>query len=479
MLRIFPKKTIYVFEPDIELIYIALLHTDFSKSISENLLFFIFYKFNFFYFKNFSFDNYDIIFTPVSQFIKDINYNFFLKETFSAMGLFKKNPFKILVINHIIFSEDSVSALKSLGWIVKSLDNNDNLLNEITDFNPNLILSINLIPQLSILCKELNIKYAVWTVDTTIFPDRFDKFYISDNTYLFLFDKELVKRFLNVGYRNAFYLPLASNTERCQPLILTDDEKKTYSTDISFAGCSMINDCNEYSTFYKTKIEDDAINNTDLEVKSEANYLKKIMNESLRLHDNCIFEFNIAAIISKLEKKYKRYVIPLYLPDMEQLEFLLGKELSSRKRTAIIKSLKKYNISIYGDEDWKQISEISDKFKGKAEHYKILPKIYCASKINLNISRVFCNESLTMRVFDVLACKSFLLSDYKQDFVEYFNPEKDLVLYSSINELAEKIDYYLTHEEERLIIAENGFKNVIAAHSIKRRMLAILSTVFV
>lgn len=37
---------------------------------------------------------------------------------------------------------------------------------------------------------------------------------------------------------------------------------------------------------------------------------------------------------------------------------------------------------------------------------------------------------------------------------------KDLITFNNSNELKNKIEYYLNNEEERLIIAENGYKSV-------------------
>lgn len=37
--------------------------------------------------------------------------------------------------------------------------------------------------------------------------------------------------------------------------------------------------------------------------------------------------------------------------------------------------------------------------------------------------------------------------------------EKDLVLYDSVGDLEEKINYYLSYEKERMIIAKRGYRD--------------------
>ena len=53
-----------------------------------------------------------------------------------------------------------------------------------------------------------------------------------------------------------------------------------------------------------------------------------------------------------------------------------------------------------------------------------------------------------------------MLSNYQAEIPMYFVPDKEIVLFESIQDLTEKIAYYLVHEDRRKEIARNGYKKV-------------------
>ena len=50
--------------------------------------------------------------------------------------------------------------------------------------------------------------------------------------------------------------------------------------------------------------------------------------------------------------------------------------------------------------------------------------------------------------------------------------------YESISELKEKIEFYLTHEETRMEIAEHGYQTVKEKHTCLRRVVGMLNIIF-
>ena len=71
----------------------------------------------------------------------------------------------------------------------------------------------------------------------------------------------------------------------------------------------------------------------------------------------------------------------------------------------------------------------------------------------------------------------FLLSNFQADYLDMFVPGEDFVYYESKEDLLQKIDYYLTHEEERAAIARNGHDKVAAAHTYRHRVREMLERV--
>jgi hypothetical protein len=86
------------------------------------------------------------------------------------------------------------------------------------------------------------------------------------------------------------------------------------------------------------------------------------------------------------------------------------------------------------------------------EHSKAVSE----SKINLN----FTEGGTSDRTYKVLASKGFLLTEPWPNMEKDFTINEDLVIFENAEELKSKIDYYLNNEEERLKIAESGYKTV-------------------
>jgi len=80
----------------------------------------------------------------------------------------------------------------------------------------------------------------------------------------------------------------------------------------------------------------------------------------------------------------------------------------------------------------------------------------CSTKINLN----FTEGGTSDRTYKVLASKGFLLTQPWESMEDDFIVGEDLDVFRSIEELRQKIDYYLKNETQRRKIAEHGYQTV-------------------
>jgi len=79
------------------------------------------------------------------------------------------------------------------------------------------------------------------------------------------------------------------------------------------------------------------------------------------------------------------------------------------------------------------------------------------SKINLN----FCTgDGASDRVYKVLAARGFLLTDDWCGRSEMFTDEKDMVMFKDIEDLNNKIEFYLSNSSQAAQIAEQGYQTV-------------------
>lgn len=98
--------------------------------------------------------------------------------------------------------------------------------------------------------------------------------------------------------------------------------------------------------------------------------------------------------------------------------------------------------------------------------------IFGTSRINLNLSEASQHGSnqIKGRNFEIPATGGFQLSGYAERLDEFFEMDKEIVCYRTVDELREKIRYYLDHENERAAIAEAGYRRVVREHTYAQRL---------
>jgi hypothetical protein len=118
-------------------------------------------------------------------------------------------------------------------------------------------------------------------------------------------------------------------------------------------------------------------------------------------------------------------------------------------RGHIIDSLDKYSIR-------KDIFVIGDDMVNAINSYKI--------HLNCNIS-----NDINYRTFETCGCKTMLLTNYTPGLERLFDIGKEIVVYTSIEDLDNKVKYYLENDNERNIIAEAGYQRSKREHTYFER----------
>lgn len=110
---------------------------------------------------------------------------------------------------------------------------------------------------------------------------------------------------------------------------------------------------------------------------------------------------------------------------------------------------------------------------------------FSASRINLNfctpprwgLKKLRIWEPLPMqikaRVFEVTACGGFLLTEPAAYLETYLRPGREIETFSTADELVDKIQYYLDHEDERAVIARRGMERTRGEHTYRHRIQKI------
>ncbi|MGB9182151.1 MAG: glycosyltransferase [Pyrinomonadaceae bacterium] len=92
------------------------------------------------------------------------------------------------------------------------------------------------------------------------------------------------------------------------------------------------------------------------------------------------------------------------------------------------------------------------------------------SRISLNMHiDISPTHASNMRLYEATGAGSCLLTDWKANLRELFEPDVEVVAYRSAEECAEKLKYLLEHEDERRNIARAGQARTLRSHTFDHR----------
>ena len=92
------------------------------------------------------------------------------------------------------------------------------------------------------------------------------------------------------------------------------------------------------------------------------------------------------------------------------------------------------------------------------------------SRITLNTHIDISPRSASnMRLYEATGVGTCLLTDWKDNLTELFEPDREVVTYKSADEVVEKVRYLLDHERERSAIATAGHRRALRDHTASQR----------
>ena len=117
--------------------------------------------------------------------------------------------------------------------------------------------------------------------------------------------------------------------------------------------------------------------------------------------------------------------------------------------------------------------------QGFALHGERYARAMCATRINLaimggKVEGASSGDFTTNRTYTIPASGSFMLHERNDEVLGLYREGVEIECFDSAKELAEKIDYYLAHPEERRQIALAGHLRCVPAYSYDRRMADVL-----
>lgn len=79
-------------------------------------------------------------------------------------------------------------------------------------------------------------------------------------------------------------------------------------------------------------------------------------------------------------------------------------------------------------------------------------------------------SAANMRLFEATGMGTCLVTDWKDNLADYFEPDQEVIVYRTSEEAVEKIRYLLSHDDERSRIAQAGRKKTLTKHTLELRL---------
>lgn len=388
---------------------------------------------------------------------------------------FSNNGVKVLLLTTRYFlMGEIISAMKRLDVRLRLItieqeelgqeDFIEKIIKNIIEFKPDFVFTINHLGidregTLSQFLTRIEMPLASWYVDN---PNLIIKRYRKNVTpycTMFLWDRNSLADMHSLGFENCFYLPLGVDERRFRPMQGETNPLSCLSCDVAFAGNSMVEKVRK--RLNKVKVSG-GLENHFRDIASD--FCK---NGHRQIED--VIRLEHCQVYDSFKK--------LNIDDKANFETALLWEATRIYRLERVKRLLPFNPLIVGDPYWSELLD-SQLFRYHKElsYYTELPYFYNVTKINFNATSMQMKGAVNQRVFDVPACKGFLLTDFQEQMGELFDIGKEAICYSDPGEIEEMTGYFLSHEKERTRIAEKGYERVIRDHTYVSRVSSMIET---
>ncbi len=335
---------------------------------------------------------------------------------------------------------------------------------------PEVVLAVNHQPGLPEAIEALaaqlpGLSLKVWEVDPAIDPVRPPATRVPRTT-IYTYRRVQVERFQSAGYR-AEWLPLASDPDWRQPMVLTPAEHAEFDAPVVFVGRSML-------------IEAQAFRRDLLQRMRDARTAAGL--------DPAGAEAVLDQVVAAQRTELGRFVVPEKLaalaPELGAFEagigrrsdpaMLAGEIAAAEHRLTVLANLGRFGAQVWGDAGWKPVERYGVRYRGPAGHHQQLPRIYSNGGIQIDIGRLYQSDIVTLRVFDVLACGGFLITPHTEDLPALFRVGEELETYRTVAELCAKVEHYASRPDDRARIAAAGHARVLSDHTVRQRLERML-----
>lgn len=327
-----------------------------------------------------------------------------------------------------------------------------------------LVFSVNYFPIISVVCEETGIPYVSWTCDNPLIS-MYHSFVFNDCNIIFTFDRTNHARFKAMGVKHIYYLPLAVDTQRIDSYLSSQKDIFLYKNDISFVGS--LYERNTFDLIY-SQLSDylkgylEAVICAQKQV-SGGNIIESMLTDEVML---------MVADSFKLDKSKDSFSSLALIFSTTVLGFKVASEI---RQEALVALGRKFQTALFTNS--RDMGLAGVEFRGEVDYFTEMPKVFNASRINLNFTIPNIVSGIPLRAFDIMGAGGFLLSDHRAEYPLFFKRGEDYDSFEDMDELTEKCDFYLRHDDIRARIAQSGHEKVSKYHNYDRRIASMLAMV--
>ncbi len=242
--------------------------------------------------------------------------------------------------------------------------------------------------------------------------------------------------------------------------------KEELESDIAFIGNPL--DTNPIKNQLPDHIIDKIDGIVDDKIKNPTLNLKQLISQSLNEAEQKII---LDAIKIHNESDSDNYCINSFIQD----------ECYRQRCMRVLSSLHDVELKIYG------INQLPEVFNDTCLEQQVFHRplaynevfnVYKSARIIINLHPFFPHDGPTAVDFDAPMCDGFVLSDAQfhtgDNLNQYLIPGKEIALFNDENDIAEKIKYYLDHQEERDSIILAAQTRINLDHLYSTRAMQII-----
>lgn len=366
--------------------------------------------------------------------------------------------------------------LRDLGHFVKVLQA-DELKDKTTEekiwaiskgadeYHADAFFSVDYFQTVAMAAKKLDITYYSWLYHIPQWS-LFSYAAQLPNNRIITFDSAQMQELRQYNVNGMQYMSQAADKELLSNALAsaTEEQIEKYKADVSFVG-TLYESANNLFNRISPEAKEKDIYKDILEMIKEKrfSYGKEVLGRG-------VTEEMVEFLLEEVEYGQDHF----FFAKQEEIaiQSVLARKITVEERKLMARTLaRKFDFKLYTVSNTEKFPEINN--CGPVDFAKHAPLVYNGSKINIYVTPRAIRSGVPLRVLEIMACQGFVLVNYQEDLAKEFEDGKELVMYRSLDEMVEKVQYYLEHEEERAQIARAGYEKVMREYNYAEKLRRI------